>query len=265
MTFGVNFTAGGNTSLEQGEFVTIKLVVVDGDAILHSDYELNVTGVQGIDAEIVDDTQSDFVTVKLTNTTNHPFNLSGKVFDVEFEATTDQANESLESVKLELHDPSIGTVKLEKDDIEMHITDTALALRGTNAADNLIGGSGDDTLDGNKGDDTLSGGAGSDTLSGGAGVDTFQWRLADAGTADHPAVDVVTDFKTGETLHIGDLLSGDNASISATVDTGTNGNTEIHISDPAGHEQTIILQGYHDETVAQILASIKKDDSTDAV
>ena len=47
------------------------------------------------------------------------------------------------------------------------------------------------------GNDTLIGGMGNDTLTGNGGSDTFVWRAGDDGTAQTPAVDIITDFTVG--------------------------------------------------------------------
>jgi large repetitive protein len=75
----------------------------------------------------------------------------------------------------------------------------ATAVDGVDGNDGvvLVGKGGDDVLVGGDGDDILIGGAGSDTLTGGGGADTFVWRLGDEGTGANPAVDTVTDFKSG--------------------------------------------------------------------
>ncbi len=61
--------------------------------------------------------------------------------------------------------------------------------------DKLEGGQGDDQLFASANDDILIGGAGDDFLLGGLGSDTFKWNLGDAGSADAPALDVVSDFQ----------------------------------------------------------------------
>ena len=99
-------------------------------------------------------------------------------------------------------------------------------LTGSTGADALYGLAGNDTLSGSGGNDTLVGGAGNDNLLGGAGADTFVWRLADVGTGQTPANDVITDFNTaarsagGDVLDLRDILQGENR----TGGTGNLGN-----------------------------------------
>ncbi|MBX9834328.1 MAG: type I secretion C-terminal target domain-containing protein, partial [Burkholderiaceae bacterium] len=99
-------------------------------------------------------------------------------------------------------------------------------LTGSAGADALYGLAGNDTLSGSGGNDTLVGGAGNDNLLGGAGADTFVWRLADVGTGQTPANDVITDFNTaarsagGDVLDLRDILQGENR----TGGTGNLGN-----------------------------------------
>jgi hypothetical protein len=80
----------------------------------------------------------------------------------------------------------------------------------------VIGSAGNDSISTGADNDVLTGGAGNDRLTGGSGSDTFVWRLADQGTASHPARDVISDFNTatpaagGDVLDLRDLLQGEN-------------------------------------------------------
>lgn len=62
----------------------------------------------------------------------------------------------------------------------------------------------------------IVGGPGSDTLTGDLGSDIFKWGLNDHGSANHPDLDIVTDFNNasraagGDVLDLRDLLQGEN-------------------------------------------------------
>jgi Ca2+-binding RTX toxin-like protein len=112
-------------------------------------------------------------------------------------------------------------------------------LNGGAGDDVLSGGTGDDTLNGGSGADVLSGGAGNDTLRGGDGADVFVWRLADAGSAGHPAIDTIKDFNTAantDVLNLRDLLTGENqGNLSNYLHFEvSDGNTIVHISSTGG-------------------------------
>ncbi|WP_301271189.1 calcium-binding protein [Halomonas sp. DN3] len=95
--------------------------------------------------------------------------------------------------------------------LNLTLPDEDLELTGGTGNDTLIGGSGDDDLSGGSGADVLIGGAGDDVLLGGLGSDTFVWNLGDAGSADAPALDVVSDFQVkdpnADKLSLKDLLN----------------------------------------------------------
>jgi len=88
-------------------------------------------------------------------------------------------------------------------------------LGGSFGNDSLLGTAGIDTLKGGIGNDILQGGAGNDLLIGGDGADVFKWILADQGTTETPAVDVIKDFNlapvasAGDRLDLRDLLVGE--------------------------------------------------------
>ncbi len=136
-------------------------------------------------------------------------------------------------------------------------------LTGNDGNDRLIGGGGNDILKGGNGDDVLIGGAGNDTMTGGGGHNTFVWNLTDqgakgAGTVGH-ATDTITDFKSGDTLDLRDLLQGEhhvgdeigNLAKYLHIDAAS-GNTTIHVSTQGEfsgasgvaslEDQTIVLQ-----------------------
>ena len=121
---------------------------------------------------------------------------------------------------------TLTTVTAQESGTGVAGTAGADTLTGSAGADALYGLAGNDTLSGSGGNDTLVGGAGNDNLSGGAGADTFVWRLADVGTAQTPASDVITDFNTaarsagGDVLDLRDILQGENR----TGGTGNLGN-----------------------------------------
>ncbi len=81
------------------------------------------------------------------------------------------------------------------------------------AGDDLIrAGAGNDQLSGGDGNDILIGSAGNDILIGDLGSDVFRWELADQGSANAPAVDVVFDFETAagaDVLDLRDLLQNE--------------------------------------------------------
>jgi len=116
------------------------------------------------------------------------------------------------------------------------------------------GGIGNDTLHGNAGNDTIIGGSGADTMWGDAGADTFIFHLADAGMGS-TVVDTIKDFSTGDKLQLEDVLLS-SIDISATF----GANTTLHITDVAGHDQTIVLEGYAtaDQAAADLLATTLK-------
>jgi Ca2+-binding RTX toxin-like protein len=74
--------------------------------------------------------------------------------------------------------------------------------------DVLQGLGGDDTLDGGAGNDTLIGGYGADIMTGGAGNDTF--RFTDFNDSKASAMDVITDFESGDILDFSVLATGNN-------------------------------------------------------
>ena len=128
------------------------------------------------------------------------------------------------------------------------------AFTGGYGNDVLIGGAGNDTLNGGAGNDVLRGGAGNDVLTGGTGADLFKWSLADFGSGSAVSADVVKDFATGDTLDIGDLLSGPGTQLQVTV---AGANTTIHVTNTAGLDQTILLENYHDASADLIKAGLE--------
>ncbi|WP_201212420.1 VCBS domain-containing protein, partial [Rhodocyclus purpureus] len=128
----------------------------------------------------------------------------------------------------------------------------------------LYGGSGDDTLTGSTlstASDTLVGGAGNDTLIGGAGADTFSFSITDVANLQ-PATDLIQNFAAGDTLQVGELLSSPGVLVSAeyvAVSTEYGPHTKLQLKDTAGHDQTIILQGYGtDQATADNMANVLK-------
>ncbi|WP_153114822.1 Ig-like domain-containing protein [Rhodocyclus tenuis] len=128
------------------------------------------------------------------------------------------------------------------------------AFTGGAGNDVLIGGIGNDTLNGGAGNDVLRGGAGNDVLTGGTGADVFKWSLADFGSGSAVSSDVVKDFVAGDTLDIGDLLSGPGTQLQVTV---AGANTSIHVTNTAGLDQTILLENYHDASADLIKAGLE--------
>ncbi|MFA7382658.1 MAG: putative Ig domain-containing protein [Desulfurivibrionaceae bacterium] len=72
------------------------------------------------------------------------------------------------------------------------------AIVGLAGDDTLDGAAGSDRIDGGDGNDVLIGGSGSDTLNGGADSDIFRYTAKTDSTAT--AMDVITDFASGDTL-----------------------------------------------------------------
>ncbi|MGQ7243341.1 VCBS domain-containing protein, partial [Salinicola sp. V024] len=95
-------------------------------------------------------------------------------------------------------------------------------LSGGTGRDTLTGGAGNDTLDGGAGADRLEGGKGNDILTGGDGSDTFAWMRGDQGSSAAPAVDQVTDFKSG--------AGGDVVDLSDMLDIGGSGDFSLDAS-----------------------------------
>ena len=132
-----------------------------------------------------------------------------------------------------------------------------------NFSNNIEAGKGDDRLIGGDHNDHLAGGKGHDVLTGGLGHDTFVWHLADLGDKNHVAHDVIKDFKMGDSLNISDVLNDGNHTIFAEILSDKQGNaknTVIHIADKGVEVQRITLEGFHDQSVENILKSIKHDE-----
>jgi Ca2+-binding RTX toxin-like protein len=90
---------------------------------------------------------------------------------------------------------------------EVRLVGTAKKATGGNFDDKLIGNDSDnillgnwgkDTLIGGAGNDTLNGGGDADTLTGGTGADTFILEKARFYHLQYRAVDIITDFVSGE-------------------------------------------------------------------
>ncbi|MGI9275750.1 MAG: VCBS domain-containing protein [Endozoicomonas sp.] len=89
-------------------------------------------------------------------------------------------------------------------------TSDADTILGHSGNDNLAGAAGDDTITADAGNDMITGGSGDDILTGDSGSDHFIWNAGDAGTADDPALDTITDFQVGsggDVLDLRDLLA----------------------------------------------------------
>jgi VCBS repeat-containing protein len=111
--------------------------------------------------------------------------------------------------------------------------------------DNLQGGSDNDNLVGAAGNDTLQGGSGYDILTGGLGADTFVWNLADA-PAGSAVKDIVTDFRSGDTLQLNDLLTGSGTSLAVL----SGSDTTVQVTNASGVNQTIVLEGFATDSAA---------------
>ncbi len=111
----------GAAKLALGASETIKLSIVDGQATLGTDFTLSVEGSSKLSATIFEQ-GSDYVVVKMTALESN-VNLTGLGFKVTIHALTDSLVESIESVKIELKDPSYGGIRLDKDDIGYNLVD----------------------------------------------------------------------------------------------------------------------------------------------
>ena len=98
-------------------------------------------------------------------------------------------------------------------------------LQANSGDDVLLGGDGDDRLFGSMGADRLVGGAGNDTLAGGLQDDRFVF------TSISDGLDQIVDFRDGDVLAIGDMLTGfaagDEADFVNLVDDGTNTTVQV--------------------------------------
>ena len=120
-------------------------------------------------------------------------------------------------------------------------------ITGGSGNDTLTGGKGNDTIFGGAGNDTITGGKGADVLTGGAGNDTFKftsgdspatvitpsdvngnsiWDNGDTFTFDS-AIDVITDFATGDML---DVSTGSQVKNFFNLATSTNVGSGVLVS-----------------------------------
>lgn len=200
-------------------------------------------------------TESNNDTSTITATT--PFDTSDSFTSIDLTASGNkdgyriEAGSTIEVTYKTAVDPMITITALVTDGDGDSVTQAFTLTLATDGS--LAGSSGNDVISGGAGNDILSGGSGSDTLTGGTGADTFVWHLSDS--TETPVTDTVTDFHMGDTLKLADVLSGAGDVTGSVV----GNNVVIHITD-AGHDQTIVLQGYAlsaslDEAGAQDIAT----------
>ncbi|EGG95287.1 hypothetical protein IMCC1989_1065 [gamma proteobacterium IMCC1989] len=147
-------------------------------------------------------------------------------------------------------------------------------LTGSSGSDNIFGLAGADTLSGNAGQDNIYGGQGADNLYGnasGAGddgqTDTFFWQLNDQGAGlngSNVEQDIVFDLSVvavssgGDSLHLSDLLIGENAGTIANYlslsDNGTDTTLSIDVAgDGSGVDLTILLSDVTGVTLSTLI------------
>ena len=127
--------------------------------------------------------------------------------------------------------------------------DTADVIGGTTLANNEVTGAGvfslaigiteDQTFEGSSGSEIITGGSGSDILTGNGGDDLFVWTANDDIDIDPVpngvAADLITDFNSGDTLELSDLLVGETYSLTGTEVTSGNITDYLSITDDGTH------------------------------
>ena len=108
----------------------------------------------------------------------------------------------------------------------------AINITGNGYDNSLVGSTKNDTINSGDGNDTIIGGKGNDSLAGGSGNDIFVYN-------DGDGADVITDFKTGDTLQ---LKSG-------TIDKITTSNKNNNVVLTIG-KGTITLKDSKEEAIA---------------
>ncbi|MEY4156661.1 MAG: hypothetical protein RJB64_1382, partial [Pseudomonadota bacterium] len=114
------------------------------------------------------------------------------------------------------------------------------------------------------------GGAGNNILDGDVGPDVFKWSLADQGTTEHPAADVIKDFNVapvangGDVLDLKDLLSDDSTEASLVNHlhfTAVGGNTVVSVTPDGSGEvtQTITLENVNFSSLTSYTAGATAD------
>jgi T1SS-143 domain-containing protein len=277
------FTDGGATVYEGDlEYVegsgTITLNEVDFNVVWYGTgdpgdpIEVTISGVVGDGGanpatwtQIVAFTEDGFNSIEYTYESGSTFKLGG------FGASTFEPGAAVDmQFDLQLTDGDGDTVLIE-DGINIQLSpDNHILQTGTDGEDiltvaadtagTLVGLGDNDVLVGNTGNDILIGGQGNDTLTGGAGNDTFKWLSGDEGTVGTPAVDIITDWATGNNvLDLGDLLQGESATavnLDSYLDFDYDGaDTAISVKPDGSSDvtQQIVLQGI-DLTAGNTLA-----------
>ncbi|MBY5926041.1 MULTISPECIES: Ig-like domain-containing protein [unclassified Halomonas] len=130
-----------------------------------------------------------------------------------------------------------GTVPTE-DDIIHYVREHYQQLRDIGRVDGgndiLAGANGDDVLIGGGGDDLLIGGSGNDILIGELGADTYEWRTANQGTTDQPALDEVKGFRSG---HFGVDANADRLNLADLLVDASNGSVEDYVVASGEHNR----------------------------
>ncbi|MEE3216294.1 MAG: type I secretion C-terminal target domain-containing protein, partial [Pseudomonadota bacterium] len=84
------------------------------------------------------------------------------------------------------------------------------------------------------GDDLLIGGSGNDILIGELGADTYEWRTANQGTTDQPALDEVKGFRSG---HFGVDANADRLNLADLLVDASNGSVEDYVVASGEHNR----------------------------
>ena len=168
-----------------------------------------------------------------------------EIWDGQFGAQIDDSE-----VVLKVGDEELVEL-IGSDDAEVidgsEIADT---IKGEGGADTLLGEAGADIIFGGSGNDTIIGGEGNDILTGGDDSDTFIWHAEDAGSAETPAEDIITDFhigQGGDVLDLSDVLADEeNHQLDEYLHFNfSEGDTTLEIKPQAGGSTTqkVTLQG----------------------
>jgi serralysin len=143
------------------------------------------------------------------------------------------------------------------DVIDKHVSTYGWMINGGDGNDIIMGGAGNNSLNGGAGNDTIVGGAGNDIITGGPGADkmtggggqdTFVFNPGDLMSIAKGPVDQITDFVSGSTSSVHDVLRFVGFSKSATLNytaTNSDGSYTYHLTDGANSGDIIIQSGGH--------------------